>query len=272
MSYRQEVRSTPTFETATVRHAALASVNDTVTNSHRRSGGSTPTAGKQRGMSAGLLIALSLLTHIVAASLIYSRLVGVLYSLIEDTPRLAVLERGLVRLLAASVYLPPFAPSILLIGAASWLASTRRERRVARMLSFGVVALAADTVMRMIGVLLAAPPVTVGELLDLPARFSPGPRMFAELLGIPIGGSGALYWSVVVSLAALTTIACASRALLFAEQAEADPAQLRRRRARGQTIAGVQHAVVSVVAFVLIAFIGQLALPLATQLFLRMFG
>jgi hypothetical protein len=126
--------------------------------------------------------------------------------------------------------------------------------------------------MRAIGVWLAAPPATVGELLDLPARFSPGPRMFAELAGIPIVGGGTVYWSVVCSLAAFVAVLCVSRALQFAEEAGVDPAERRRRRARGQGVASVQHAIVSVSAFVVVAFLGQLALPIATQLFLRAFG
>ena len=220
----------------------------------------------------GSLLAIAFAAHIVAASLLYSRLVRDLFSLIEDTPRLAALERGLVRILAASLYLPPFAPSVLLIVAALWVGSARRDQRVARMLSYGVIALAFDSLMRVIGVWLAEPPATVGELLDLPARFSPGPRMFAELAGIPVVGSGAIYWSVVCSLAAFVTVLCVSRALLFAEDTAADPIERRRRRARGQSIASVQHAVMSVVAFGVIALLGQLALPLATQLFLRTFG
>jgi hypothetical protein len=96
--------------------------------------------------------------------------------------------------------------------------------------------------------------------------------MFAELAGIPVVGSGAIYWSVVCSLAALVTVLCVSRAWLFAEDAGAHPVERRRQVARGQTIASVQHVIVSVFAFATIAFLGQLALPFATQLFLRTFG
>lgn len=227
---------------------------------------------RQKAGMRPMLFAFAIATHIVAASLLYSRLVRDLFSLIEDTPRLAVLQRGLVRILAVSVYLPPFAPTVLLIIAVLWVGSARRDPPVARMLAYGTLALALDSLMRVIGVWLAEPPSSVGELLDLPARFSPGVRMFAELAGVPVVGSGAVYWSVVCSLAALVTVLCVSRALLFAEDARADPVERRRRRARGQDIASAQHAAVSVVAFAVIAFVGQLALPLATQLFLRTFG
>ena len=273
MSYRQETRNRPMLETAlAARNEALASVNDPVADTHRGSARSARPDRKRERAGIGSLIALSLAAHVVAASLLYSRLVHDLFSLIEDTPRLAALERGLVRILAASVYLPPFAPSVLLIVATLWVGSARRDPRVARMLSYGAIALAFDSLMRVIGVWWAEPPVTVGELLDLPARFSPGPRMFAELVGIPIVGSGAIYWSVVCSLAALVTVYCVSRALLYAEDAGTDPVERRRRKARGQSIASLQHAIMSVVAFIAIAFLGQLALPLATQLFLRTFG
>ena len=227
---------------------------------------------RQETRHRSMLVALALATHIVAASLLYSHLVRDLFSLIEQMPRLAVLERGLVRLLAVSIYLPPFAPSVLLIVAALWVGSARRDPSVSRMLSYGTIALALDSLMRVIGVWLAERPANVGELLDLPARFSPGPRMFAELAGVPVIGSGAVYWSVVCSLAAAVTVLCVSRALLFAEDAGADRVDRRRRRARDQSIASAQHLVVSVVAFGAIAFLGQLALPFATQLFLRAFG
>ena len=272
MSYRQETRIRPMLEEAAARQEALASVNNPVAGVHRRSGRSRGSDRNRRTAGAGFFVALALAAHIVSASLLYSRLVRVLFSLIEDTPRLAVLERGLVRILAASIYLPPFAPSVLLVGAALWVGAARRDVRVARMLSYGVAALAVDSLMRLIGVWLAEPPATVGELLDLPARFSPGPRMIAELVGIPIVGSAAVYWSVVGSLAALVTVLCVSRALQFADDAGANPAQLRRRRARGQSVDRLHHAVISVIAFSVIAFLGQLALPVATQLFLRAFG
>ncbi|MBC7975843.1 MAG: hypothetical protein H7138_12775 [Myxococcales bacterium] len=258
------------FEAAAERSDALAAVNDPTVDASLRSPRSARPDRKRE--SGGALIAVAVAMHVIAASLLYSHLVRALYSLIEDAPRLAALERGLVRILAASVYLPPFAPSILLIAAVLWLGSARRDPRVTRWLSYGALAVAFDSLLRLIGVWLAAPPATVGELLDLPARFSPGPRMFAELAGVPVVGSAAIYWSVVCSLAALVTVFCVSRALLFAEDAAADPVERRRRQTRGQTIAAVQSGIVTVFAFAVIAFLGQLALPVATQLFLRTFG
>ena len=76
---------------------------------------------RQKARMRPMLVAFAIATHIVAASLLYSRLVRDLFSLIEDTPRLAVLERGLVRILAVSVYLPPFAPTVLLVIAVLWV-------------------------------------------------------------------------------------------------------------------------------------------------------
>jgi hypothetical protein len=126
--------------------------------------------------------------------------------------------------------------------------------------------------LRALGVFLAGPPSSVGKLLDLPARFSPGPRMFAELAGVQLVGSATIYWSVVCSLAALVTVLCVARALLVAEDVTVDPLERRRRRTRGQSIPAVQHVIMSGAAFAAIAFLGELALPVATQLFLRTFG
>ena len=225
-----------------------------------------------RATSARTLVSAAVAIHLIASSALYMRLVRELYALLEDTPRLVVLERGLVRLLAASVFLPPAAPSVLLVGTALWVGAARREPRVARMLAYGALALSGDSVLRFVGVWLAPPVANIGPLLDLPARFSPGPRMFAELAGLDVTGSGLLYWSVVCSLAATIVVICVARALLLAERASLEPAELRRRDARGDPIAALQCATVSVLAFAGIAFAGQVALPPATQLFLQTFG
>jgi hypothetical protein len=271
MSYHQEHRNTPILEEA-ARNDALAAVNDSIVDTGRRLSRTARPSARRGTTAVGALVAVAGATHIIAASLLYSHLVRILYSLIEDTPRLAPLERGLVRILAASVYLPPFAPCVLLVVAAVWVGSARRDPRVARLLSYGALALAFDSLLRAIGVFMAGPPANVGELLDLPARFSPGPRMFAELAGVQLVGSVTVYWSVVCSLAALVTVLCVARALLVAEDVTADPLERRRRRTRGQSIAAVQHVIVSIAAFGVIAFLGELALPVATQLFLRTFG
>ena len=271
MSYRQEHRNTPIIEEA-ARNDALAAVNDSIVDTGRRPSRTTRPAAGRGNTGVGALVAVAAATHIIAASVLYSHLVRVLYSLIEDTPRLAPLERGLVRILAASIYLPPFTPGVLLVAATLWVGSARRDPRVARPLSYGALALAFDSLMRALGVFLAGPPSSVGELLDLPARFSPGPRMFAELAGVQLVGSATIYWSVVCSLAALVTVLCVARALLVAEDVTVDPLERRRRRTRGQSIPAVQHVIMSGAAFAAIAFLGELALPVATQLFLRTFG
>jgi hypothetical protein len=126
-------------------------------------------------------------------------------------------------------------------------------------------------VLRAIGTLLAPPPATVGELLDLPARFSPGPRLVADLLGLHVRG-GTMYWLVVCSAAAGAVVCCVARALLAAEEAALEPVERRRRRRLGDPIAVVQAATIATGAFFALAFLGQLALPPVTQLFLRLLG
>src|ERR1700694_5557881 len=103
MSYRTVRRSGSLLEAeVAARSDALAAVNDPIVDARRRSSRSSAPDPKRGSVGVGVLCAGSVATHIIAASLLYSYLVRVLYSLIEDTPRLASLERGLVRILGAS--------------------------------------------------------------------------------------------------------------------------------------------------------------------------
>ncbi|HEX2780712.1 MAG TPA: hypothetical protein VHM30_14520 [Gemmatimonadaceae bacterium] len=194
-----------------------------------------------------------------------------LYGLFDASPRLTFLEHGLTRLTAAVAYLPPVAPTLLLLGAALWVGPVRRAPTVARWLSLGAVPLAADAVLRALGTLLAPPPANAGELLDLPMRFSPGPRLLADLAGVQLGPS-LQYWTVVCSAAAIIVVYCVARVLLGAEEAALEPAELRRRRQRRDPVAALQAGVVATGCFAAIAFAGQLALPWVTQIFLQLFG
>ena len=81
-----------------------------------------------------------------------------------------------------------------------------------------------------------------------------------------------MYWLVVCSAAAAITVYCVARALLAAEEAVLEPVERRRRRRSGDPIAALQSLTVATGAFLALAFVGQLALPPATQLFLRLLG
>lgn len=165
-------------------HDVLAP-NDTVVAAPTRSVGrrSHRNAVKSE-FPAGVVTALCIAVHLVAASLIYRDLARTLYSLFDATPRLLVLEHGLTRLLATSVFLPPLIPTALVVGAVLWLGRRRRLEGVARWLSLALVPLALDGVGRAAGVLLAAPPANMGQLLDLPVRFSFGPRLVLDLMDV----------------------------------------------------------------------------------------
>lgn len=226
----------------------------------------------RRGMSPTVRVVLAVCVHVIAASALYAYLVRALYVALADTPRLVVLERGLVRILAASIFLPPVAPTLLLLAAAVWVGRERREPAVGRLLSAGALALAADSACRLLGVLLAAPASSVGELIDMPARFSPGPRMLASAVGHEVSGHALVYWSVVCSFAAIAVVVLTARAVVESERARLDPVERRRRAVRGDTIAYAQALVVTAIAFASIAFAGEIALPPVTQLFLRLFG
>ena len=226
----------------------------------------------RHGMSPGVRVLLAVSVHLVTASALYAYLVRALYLVLADTPRLVVLERGLVRILAASIFLPPVTPTLLLLGATAWAGRERHEPVVGRLLSVGALALAGDSACRLLGVLLSARASAVGELIDLPARSSPGPRMLASALGHDVSGNALVYWSVVCSFAAIAVVVLVARAVVATERARLDPVERRRRAIRGDTIAFVQALAVSAIAFVAIAFAGEVALPPVTQLFLRVFG
>lgn len=216
-------------------------------------------------------ISASLVIHLVAATLIYRDLVRDLYALLDANPRLIILEQGLTRLAAAVAYLPPVAPTVLVLGTALWVGPMRRDHAVARWLSLAAAPLAADAALRALGALLAPRPANVGELLDLPMRFSPGPRLVADLAGVPLAPV-VQYWAVVCSAAAIAVVYCVARALLAAEDAALEPVERRRRRRQRDPIAALQVGVVATGSFAMIAFAGQLALPWVTQVFLQLLG
>lgn len=217
------------------------------------------------------VVAGCLALHLVAAAVVYRDLIRNLYDLFDASPRLLVLEHGLARLTTLVAFLPPVVPTILVIAATVWVGAGRRDRDVARWLTVSLVPLAFDSALRALGVGLAAPASNPGELFDLPVRFSPGPRMIAELLNAR-PSAGVAYWLVIGSAAAITSVYCVARALHAAEQAALEPVERRRRRRNGDPIGLLQSLVVASGAFVGIAIAGQLILPWAVQLFMRTFG
>ena len=217
-----------------------------------------------------ILVASCVAIHLLAATLVYRRLAGDLYAIFDATPRLLVLEQGLTRLTATTVFLPPVVPTALIVIAALWLGRRRRLPDVGRWLALSLVPLAIDGVLRAVGVLLAPAPVNVGELLDLPVRFSFGPRLLLDLVGAHPAPSLA-YWAVVATVPAAISAWCVARAIMAAEDAERE-ALLRRRRRHHATLDAMQVAVSVSGTWVALALAGQVALPWAAQLFLQTFG
>jgi hypothetical protein len=231
---------------------------------------STRWRGATRASPTDIVVASCIAVHLVAAALTYRDLARDLYALFDATPRLLVLETGLTRLTAASVFLPGVIPTTLLVIVAFWLGGWRRVPDVARWLAIAAVPLALDTVMRAIGVLIAPAPSNIGDLLDLPARFSPGPRMLLDLVGAHPGPSVS-YWAVICTVAAAISGWCVVRALLAGEDAER-AATVRRHRRGGQGMERLQVTVAVIGTWIALGFAGQVVLPFATQLFLKLFG
>ena len=216
------------------------------------------------------IVAACIAVHLLAAALLYRHLAPELYALFDATPRLLVLEQGLRRLTTATVFLPPVIPTALVVCATLWLGRRRALPDVGRWLTFSIVPLAFDGIVRAIGVVLAPPPANMGELLDLPMRFSIGPRLFLDLAGVH-PSPGIQYWSVVATLPAAISALCIARALLSAEDAEREAAGRRRRRV-ASSMDALQVGVAVAGTWIALAVAGQLALPFAVQLFLETFG
>jgi hypothetical protein len=223
-----------------------------------------------RPFPASIVVAASIAVHLLAAALIYRTMIRELYSLFDATPRLLVLEHGLTRLTAASVFLPPVVPTALVVLVALWLGRAGRTAGATRWLALALVPLAIDSAIRAVGVSLAAAPSNIGELLDLPSRFSIGPRLLLDLAGIQPGAATG-YWAVVCTVAAAISALCVGRAVLVAEGAERERRGRRRRRGH-DAIESLQVGVAVTGVWIAIAFAGEVALPFATQLFLRLFG
>lgn len=223
-----------------------------------------------RPFPASLVVAACIAVHLLAAALLYRDLAHELYTLFDATPHLLVLEQGLRRLTVATVFLPPVIPTALIVCAALWLGRRRSLPEVGRWLAFAVVPLAIDGIFRMIGVVLAPPPANMGELLDLPMRFSFGPRLLLDLAGMH-PSAGMLYWAVVATVPAAISAWCVARALLAAEDAAREAAGRRRRRSTS-SVDALQVGLAVAGTWIALAFAGQVALPWAVQLFLEAFG
>jgi hypothetical protein len=221
-------------------------------------------------MSPALVVAACIAVHLIAAAVIYRDVIHDLYVLFDATPRLLVLERGLARLTAISIFLPPLIPTALLASVTLWLGRQRVDPDVAHWLGLAAVPLAADGVLRAIGVVIAPAPSNMGELLDLPTRFSPGPRMVLDLLGARPSPVLA-YWIVVCTVAAAVSAWCVARALSIAELEQRDLSG--RLRSRGPSAMDALRAGTVIAGmWIALAFAGQVALPWVTQLFLQTLG
>ena len=221
-------------------------------------------------LTAETMVASCIALHLVAAAVMYRDMARDLYTLFDATPRLLILEHGLVRLTAISVFLPPVVPSALLGGVALWLGRARRDPEVAHWLALAAVPLALDTALRAVGVVVAPTPANIGELLDLPSRFSPGPRMVLDFVGVQ-PSPGVAYWVVICTVAAAISGWYVARALCVAESLDAN-FPLRRRPPRTAAIDALRAGTVVAGTWILLAFAGQVALPWATQLVLRIFA
>jgi hypothetical protein len=124
--------------------------------------------------------------------------------------------------------------------------------------------------LRALGVVVAPAPANLGDALDLQNRLAPGARMVAELAGAqpgPVVG----YWLATLTLGAFGVVFAVARALHVGELASVGSAARHRRR-RAEGLAAFQAACVAIGAYLVLVALGRVALPVATQLFLKLFG
>ena len=227
--------------------------------------------GHDRASSGALpVVGICLAVHLVAASAAYSVSVAALYELLQQSPRMLVLEHGLVRLLVATIFLPPLVPTLLVVAAFLRTWTLRHDRDVARWLALALVPLAADSVLRAIGVAIAPTPATIGELLELSIRMSLGPRTLVELLAGDAISASIQYWLAVLTPALAISAYCVVRALVHAEHAAFPIASRRRARSRADTITKLQCALAVAGAAIALTAAGRIVLPFATQLLLQL--
>lgn len=223
------------------------------------------------GVPATTIVVAATCVHLVAAALMYRDLVTDLYALLAAAPQLSVMARGLTRLLAATVFLPPILPTLLLVGTTLRLRSATPRPQVAQPLALGCVALAVDGALRAAAVLVAPPPSNLGDALDLQNRLAPGGRTIAHIVGIepgPVAG----YWLAILTLGAVGTVVAVARAFYDDARERSAPAGRRRRRRDADGVIAFQAACLAIGAYLLLGALGRVALPVATQLFLKLFG
>lgn len=135
---------------------------------------------------------------------------------VPTVPELAVMGRGLQRLLIVFLYVPSLA--CVLTMAAVWVMA--RERRAdGKFLGWlfaGLLPFAFEHAGNSMVVFLRDRPTTPAEVISLTHAFSPGPRLAAEVLGWTPGPQE-FYWMSAFSLAGLIAIYCWGRALAIAD-------------------------------------------------------
>ena len=149
-----------------------------------------------------------------AALMILRPILGELVD-VPTVPQLAVMGRGLQRLLIVFVYVPSMA--CVLTMAAIWVmaGSRRLDGKFLAWLFAGLLPFAFEHAGNSIVVFLRDRPTTPAEVISLTHAFSPGPRLAADLFGWTLGPQ-AFYWMSALSLAGLVAIYCWGRALAIA--------------------------------------------------------
>jgi hypothetical protein len=219
------------------------------------------------------LFLLFLAAHISAASIIFMTVAPELpRSLLRagDPAHALAMHSALERVLLASVFLPPLAPTLLLLSTCVVLRHARSNPNTRRWIALGFIPLAIERVAQATSVLAtSALPVTPGGLLELHRQFTSGLATPLTLAGVELSAA-ARYWTESITIAAAISVACAGMALAHAREARrAERARPTRKVYPGDAASAI--AAVSV-AFVAIVLAMQVLAPVVLPLFFKVSG
>ena len=171
------------------------------------------------------VIAATFGVHTAAASLMFLRLAPLLHARLAASANpghALALERGLQRLLAAQLVMPPVVPLLVAAGVVVAVRRARHLNAVRFWLAAGLVPLAIEQAGRLVDVWLADAPRTAGDVFTLAGRFSLGVRPLLVLASVspgPIAG----HWLDLLTLTAGASALAWAHALAIADRAYGPP-------------------------------------------------
>jgi hypothetical protein len=230
---------------------------------HRQRAGTISTRDPLWILAAGLAL------YAAAATAALMILRPILRELVDvaSIPQLAVMARGLQRLLILFLYVPSIA-CILTMAALWFMAGKRRvDGAFLTWLFAGLLPFAFEHAGNSMVVFLRDRPTTPAEVILLTHAFSPGPRLAAELFDWTLGPQ-VFYWMSAFSLAGVIAIYCWGHAVAIASAPVTSSGISRLPDSFDKWIGIARAGVIYVVASSVVFFLSQPAI----RIFLSLVG